>query len=171
MPARHVVTPQTTILRMARRLLCAVAVLGVLFAQPPRAQAQDDTAQAKAHYAKGKEHFNAGRFEDAAREFKKAYLIKRIPGILFNIAQTYRKLGDTKMAIHFFDKFVQEASANDPNRKAAQAILEELKSTAGKEPVEPEPKPAVAKPAAPKPAAPAKPKKKTKGAGELIDVF
>jgi hypothetical protein len=143
MLAHHVVAPNTTILRMARRLLCAVAVLGVLLAQPTRAVAQDDTAQAKAHYAKGKEHFAAGRLDEAAREFKKAYLIKRIPGILFNIAQVYRKLGDTKMAIHFFEKFVQEAPANDPNKKAVAAILEELKAAgaAKPEPVEPAPKP------------------------------
>ena len=141
MPARHVVAPKTTILCTARRLLCAVAVLGVLLARPPSALAQDDTAQAKAHYAKGKEHFAAGRLDEAAREFKKAYLIKRIPGILFNIAQVYRKLGDTKMAIHFFEKFVQEAPATDPNKKAAAAILEELKSAATAKP-KPEPEPA-----------------------------
>jgi hypothetical protein len=147
MPARHVAS-NTSILRMARRLLCAVVVLGVLFARPPSALAQDDTAQAKAHYAKGKEHFAAGRYEEAAREFKKAYLIKRIPGILFNIAQTYRKLGDNKMAIHFFEKFLQEAPANDPNKKAVAAILEELKNAGagggGDEvlpPPKPEPKP------------------------------
>jgi tetratricopeptide (TPR) repeat protein len=153
MLAHHVVAPHPSIVRMARRLLCAVAVLGVLLAQPPRATAQDDTAQAKAHYAKGKEHFAAGRLEEAAREFKKAYLIKRIPGILFNIAQVYRKLGDNKMAIHFFEKFVQEAPATDPNKKAAQAILEELKTAATAKP-EPAPEPTPKPEPRPKPEPP-----------------
>jgi outer membrane biosynthesis protein TonB len=142
MRANHVADPKTTILRTARQLLCAVAVLGVLLGQPSPAAAQDDTAQAKAHYVKGKEHLAAGRLQDAAREFKKAYMIKRIPAILFNIAQVYRKLGDSAMAMHFFEKFIQEAPATDANRKEAKAILDELKA-AGTVKAEPE--------AAPKP--------------------
>ena len=146
MHAHHVADTNTTIHRAARHLLCAIAVLGLLLGQPSRATAQDDTAQAKAHYTKGKEHLAAGRLQDAAREFKKAYMLKRIPAILFNIAQVYRKLGDSAMAMHFFEKFMQEAPAADPNRKEAKAILEELKA-AGIAKAEPEPPPkAVPKP-------------------------
>jgi hypothetical protein len=59
----------------------------------------------------------------------------------------------------------------EPEPKAA-AAPKAAKAPVAARPAAPRaPKPAVAKPAAPKPAAPAKPKKKTKGAGELIDVF
>jgi hypothetical protein len=139
----HRQEPRSTIVtRPAHGILAAVAVLGLLLGQPHLAAAQDDTAQAKAHYVKGKEHLAAGRLEEAAQEFKKAYLLKRIPAILFNIAQVYRKLGDRKMAIHFFDKFLQEAPATDPNRKEAKAIVDALKGAGAPTPTPtPEPRP------------------------------
>jgi hypothetical protein len=146
----HVPHRSTPALAQLRRGLCAAAVLGVLVGQAPRAHAQDETAQAKAHYLKGKEHLKANKLQDAIKEFKKAYLIKRIPAILFNIAQVYRKLGDNSMALHFFEKFVSEAPASDPNKKEAKAIIDELRAAgttpsetpgAGAEPAPPPPPP------------------------------
>ncbi|HEY3353488.1 MAG TPA: tetratricopeptide repeat protein [Polyangia bacterium] len=135
-----------------RRGLCVAIVVGALLGQVPRASAQpDETAQAKAHYLKGKEHLKANQLQDAIKEFKRAYLIKRIPAILFNIAQVYRKLGEGSMALHFFEKFVADAPASDPNRKEAKAIIEELRA-AGTTPSE-KPQPA-ADPTPPPPTPP-----------------
>src|SRR5579885_378365 len=92
--------------------------------------AQDDAAQkqAKEHYQKGMVYFQSGDYPNAVSELKQAYQIKRIPGLLFNIGQTYRKMDDTDMAIFYFDKFLKEAPPNAPQRPEAEKILSELRA-------------------------------------------
>src|SRR5262249_53360451 len=109
----------------------AALVLTVLSGSHPSYAQDDATKQARDHYQKGMVYFQSGDYPNAVAELKQAYQIKRIPGLLFNIGQTYRKMDDTDMSIFYFDKFLKEAPANAPQRADAEKILGELRAKKG----------------------------------------
>lgn len=137
-----------------------------LFSRPAAAEEEDPeiTAEAKKHYKLGQDAFAAGQYDLAIKELKRAYVLKRIPAILVNIAMTYRKTKDYEMATYFYRKFLAEAPPEDKQRQQVEAAIGEVdkeKTAAAAPPMAPA-KPAVeaAKPAVEpaKPAvAPAKP--------------
>ncbi|HJZ85835.1 MAG TPA: tetratricopeptide repeat protein [Polyangia bacterium] len=115
--------------RSAIRAVLLSALAYVLLPTTP-SFAQEDlaTKQAKQHFQKGMQYFQAGDFPNAVTELKEAYKIKRLPALLFNIGQTYRKMDDTDTAIFYFEKFLKESPPNAPNRGEAEKILAELKA-------------------------------------------
>ncbi len=136
---------------------------------PSLAYGQDEdpevVAEAKKHYKLGQDAYAEAKYDVAIKELKKAYLLKRIPAILVNIASTYRKTHDYEMALYFYRKFLSESAPDDKQRPSVETALVETEKErdAANQPKQLEPaKPAVemAKPAAEpvKPAAePAKP--------------
>lgn len=111
------------------------------------------TAMAKQHFKMGQEAYAAGKYEVAIKELKKAYVLKRIPAILVNIAMTYRKTKDYDMAVYFYKKFLAEAPPDEKSRPKIEQELSETEQerTAALTPQQLEPaKPAfeMAKPAA-----------------------
>lgn len=142
----------------------AAAVLSVFLPVAPHCPigpqavlAEDDdpevTRMAKEHYKLGLDAFNAGKFDQAIKELKKAYMLKRLPAILLNIGLSYRKTKDFDMALYFYKKYLQEAPAEDKGRPAAESALGEIEAerAAAKAPQAPAAKPAV-EAAQPKPA-------------------
>jgi hypothetical protein len=125
------------------------------------------TSQAKLHFRLGQEAFAAGKYDLAIKELKRAYVLKRIPAILVNIAMTYRKTKDYEMAVYFYKKFLAEAPADDKQRPKIDSEIAEVeaeqKAASQPQQLEParpavemaKPAPAVeaAKPAAAKPVA------------------
>jgi len=95
----------------------------------PSAEAQEEdpeiTNMAKQHYKLGQDAYAAGKYDVAIKELKKAYVLKRIPAILVNIAMTYRKTKDYDMAVYFFKKFLAEAPADDKGRPGVETQLAE----------------------------------------------
>src|SRR5690242_7616543 len=89
------------------------AALAVLLVCAPVARAQEEdadaTRQAKEHYKLGLDAYKAGKYDVAIKELKKAYLLKRLPPLLLNIGATYRKLGDLDSALHYYQKYLEEA--------------------------------------------------------------
>src|SRR5262249_42724571 len=119
--------------RMAIRA-ASIAALVLTFLSGTRltfVQDEAATKQAKEHYQKGMVYFQNGDYPNAVAELKQAYQIKRLPTLLFNIGQTYRKMDDTDMAIFYFDKFLKEAPPNAPQRAEADKILGELRAKKG----------------------------------------
>lgn len=141
------------------------------FSRPAAAEEEDPeiTAEAKKHYKLGQDAFAAGQYDMAIKELKRAYVLKRIPAILVNIAMTYRKTKDFEMATYFYRKFLAEAPPEDKQRQQVEAAIGEVekeKTAAAAPPMAPA-KPAVeaAKPAV-EPAKPAvAPAKPAEGAG------
>ncbi len=93
----------------------------------------EDRAAARQHFERGRTAYDAGQHESAIKELKQAYMISRKAGILFNLGQTYLKVGDTGLALHFFGKFMAEAEADDPNRPVADAAIRDLQAKAASE--------------------------------------
>jgi tetratricopeptide (TPR) repeat protein len=83
------------------------------------------TAEAKKHYKMGQDAYAEGKYEVAIKELKKAYLLKRIPAILVNIAMTYRKTKDFDMSLYFYKKYLTEAPADDKQRPSVDTAIVE----------------------------------------------
>lgn len=146
---------------MRKFVLIAATVLALLAPASAFAEEEDPeiTNQAKQHFKLGQEAYAAGKYELAIKELKRAYVLKRLPAILVNIAMTYRKTKDYDMALYFYRKFLAEAPADDKQRGKAEQELAEIEQErlAANQPPPLEPaKPAVeaAKPAV-EPAKPA----------------
>ena len=96
--------------------------------------------------------YTEGKYDLAIKELKRAYVLKRIPAILVNIAMTYRKTKDYEMAIYFYKKFLAEVPADEKQRASIETAIGEVEKerTAASQPQQLAPaKPAVeaAKPA------------------------
>ncbi len=123
---------------------------------PSVAYADDEdpevVAEAKKHYKLGQDAYTEGKYDVAIKELKKAYLLKRIPAILVNIAMTYRKTHDYEMSLYFYKKFITESTPDDKQRPSVEVAIGETEKErdAANQPKNLEPaKPAVemAKPA------------------------
>jgi tetratricopeptide (TPR) repeat protein len=72
----------------------------------PVAAASEKEREARAHFQTGEAHFKAGAFDDALAAYQAGYDAKPLPGVLVNIAQCQRRLGDLKAARATYQKFV-----------------------------------------------------------------
>src|SRR5688572_19957989 len=85
-----------------------------------------DEATARKKYEAGERAYNLGEFDKAITLFKEAYADWAEPAFLFNIAQTYRQMGDCKQAQFFYKRFLA-LKANDtkkPMKPEFQAEVE-----------------------------------------------
>ena len=88
----------------------------VLLALPVRAQTPGE--QARAAYDAGSSEYDLGHYRSALSDFEKAFRIRHIPALLFNIAQCHRMLGEMKDAATVYRSFI----AKDPqNARVPQA--------------------------------------------------
>lgn len=90
--------------------LCSSAV----YAQPVE-------QQAKAQALEGKKAFDTGQFADAITHYSAAYKLKPAPGLLFNLAQSHRRLAHFDEALSYFRRYLE---TNPP--KAQAAAVEKL---------------------------------------------
>jgi tetratricopeptide (TPR) repeat protein len=97
--------------------LCSTAV-------PARAQ------DFRTHYELAMALYNAQKYEDAVPEFKAAYEIEHKPGLLFNIAQSYRKAGRPREAIAYYDQYLSSDPRLDTDtRRKVDGYLAEARNT------------------------------------------
>lgn len=98
-----------------------------------RAAAADDaltkptSASALQHFEEGKKHFFNREWKDAVDEFKAGARDQSLPIFDFNLAQTYRQLGDFDAAIWHYEHFLQAHPAADHFRTTAEKNLAEMK--------------------------------------------
>jgi tetratricopeptide (TPR) repeat protein len=92
---------------------------------PPAGDADAKKAEAKALYEKGLSHYNLGEFDLAIEAFRKAYAISQAPGLLFNIAQSFRLKKDYEQATYFYTTYLR-LKPDAPNRADVEARLKEM---------------------------------------------
>ena len=102
--------------RLPRLLLILSLLLAGAHAQA------DETARAKAHFVKGEAHFSLGEFRAALDEYRRAYLLRPLPPLLFNMAQCHRHLGELERAGFLLRRFLESKPAA-AQREQAQAVL------------------------------------------------
>src|SRR6516165_9169885 len=92
---------------------------------PAGGDAGDKKARAKALYEKGLSHYNLGEFNEAVNAFREAYAIEAAPGLLFNMAQSFRLKKDYEQAIYFYQTYLR-LKPDASNRADVEARLQEM---------------------------------------------
>jgi tetratricopeptide (TPR) repeat protein len=96
--------------RVAVVVLCSLAGLLVagtsLAQQPPSEEVQ---AEARARLREGVKAYEAKRYKDAVDAFLAANRLVPNPGLSFNTAKAYEKLGDSAGALSFFRDYLRRA--------------------------------------------------------------
>jgi len=115
-----------------KNALWTVALGALLCSTPALAQQGDDDAEvtkmAKEHYKAGLDAYKSGKYDVAIKELKKAYLLKRLPALLLNIGATYRKMGDLDLALHFYQKYLEEAPPEARDRADVEKTVVDIKA-------------------------------------------
>jgi tetratricopeptide (TPR) repeat protein len=115
---------------MTKTILLAtlLATATTALAQPaptPPSDADQKRAEAKALYEKGLSHYNLGEFDEAIKAFRAAYAISQAPGLLFNIAQSFRLKKDYEQATYFYTTYLR-LKPDAPNRADVEERLKEM---------------------------------------------
>lgn len=145
----------------ALRIL-ALCLLGVVPAGTALASSADDSSStllAKIHLQAGVAHFNAGEYADAEREMLRAYSLRHVPELKYNLAQCQERLGALDRALVSYQEYLRDRpdapDALEVQRRTA-SLQERIKSGAlPKPPASAEPPPASAVVSEPAPSAPA----------------
>jgi tetratricopeptide (TPR) repeat protein len=111
-------------------LSCRPSVMAAPAPPPPSPEAVRRD-EAKAEFNQGNTAYNLGKYEDAVAHFEKAYSLSRVPEILFNLGQCYRKRWEDekksdlgRRALHYYQALVREAPGSRVRADADQFIAE-----------------------------------------------
>lgn len=103
-----------TRLIVAALALCLVVVAPASAAPPP---SPGDRANAQALNNKAIDLYQAGRFEEAAVNFERAYLLAGDPDVLWNLARSLQRNGQLEKAKGYFEELVLKFPGFDPTRR------------------------------------------------------
>ncbi len=92
------------------------------------APTSDEVARAKVHYQAGKTHYDLGNYSEAIREFAAGYALAPKPEFLINLGQAYRASGDLRTAIDMYQRYLEKAPANAPQRTQVQGLVADLRA-------------------------------------------
>jgi tetratricopeptide (TPR) repeat protein len=113
--------------------LAVTAVAGTARAAPtaPPAAEAARREEAKAAFGRGNAAYNLGKYPEAIAEFEKAYALSRLPDILFNLGQCYRKQWEAehrselgRRALHYYEALAREAPQSRFRADADQFVGE-----------------------------------------------
>lgn len=125
--------PRSQLPALVSALLVAAAGTSTLSALPAHAHAQPpaDAAEpdpdARAAFESAREAYSAGRYEDALRDFRRAYELSRRSLLLYNIGAAAERLARDEEAIEAYRAFVA-AEPEHPSRAEAQRRIEVLEA-------------------------------------------
>jgi tetratricopeptide (TPR) repeat protein len=123
------------------------AIVVILLGAQPTARADVDDREARAHFHRAERAYGLGRIEEALEGYQAAYDARHLPGFLFNIAQCHRRLQQPDRAVHYYERYLEVAATDSPNRALARRLLDEQRalvrprSVPGSPPSEVEPPP------------------------------
>lgn len=70
------------------------------------------------HYQRGLRSYERGDYEVAVREFQRAFAIRQMPKLLFNLGQAHRKLGHAKEALGYLQNYLRVEPSPSPETRA-----------------------------------------------------
>jgi tetratricopeptide (TPR) repeat protein len=108
-----------------KQRLVAVLVLGCISSQVADARNRRGDPDVEALVAKAQHTYDQGRFEEAAQIYATAYQREPLPGLLFNLGQCQRQLGDRARAAYFFHRYL-DLAPKGRHAPVARALLEQL---------------------------------------------
>ena len=113
-----------------------------------RVKSAGDRATAEDQYRSAVIDFNAGKYAVAAEDFQRSYQAVADPALLYHIAEAWRRAGDGKAAIRWYESYLREVPAS-AMRPAVEAHLATLRALAAGKPAPVSPPSATARPATP----------------------
>jgi tetratricopeptide (TPR) repeat protein len=133
----------TTVATVALAVLIA-SMVATLAGDGRAAAAADQAAarrdEARAAFARGNTAYNLAKYADAIAEFERAYALSRLPEILFNLGQCYRKQWEAEQrselgrrALHYYEAVIREAPSAKVRPDAEQFITEMTPAVAAAE--------------------------------------
>jgi hypothetical protein len=84
--------------------------------------------RAEEAFWEGKRHYDSGEFDQALQQFQEAYRLVGDPDLVYDIAQTNRRLGNCSLALEAYRRFVQAAPVS-PRTTLAEEQITLLKSS------------------------------------------
>ncbi len=111
---------------MSWRLPLAVIVCLALLPFPAAARSAADR-KVEALVKEAQALYEKGDFRKSAETLLRAYEIKPLPKLLFNVARTWDKAGDEDNAIRYYQRYIDTGADADLVRKASNAV-DRLKS-------------------------------------------
>ncbi len=108
------------------RIGLLIVAFACLTATADRAFA-DETAAAKLHVKRANTAFYLQRYEEAAKEYEKAFELKDAPGLLFNIGQAYRLSGQLVKALGAYRSYNARVPDAE-NRAEVVALIADVKN-------------------------------------------
>lgn len=115
-----------------KKLTSATLALTLTLAVP-FARADDNEAKAKALYKTGVGHYAKGEYKAAIKDLKAADELVQSPALAFNIAQSYRLLGDCKEALSWYRAYLDRDPLAPNKDKVNEHIASMLKCLPKKE--------------------------------------
>ena len=117
----------------ARSICClGLCVAAAAHAEPPTTDGAQPSPQenqeATRAFLSGKDYFESERFAEAQEQFQKAYVLTNDPALLYNLGQTYRKMGRCPEARQAYEQFLR-AAPSSPLTERAQRHLVALRSS------------------------------------------
>jgi tetratricopeptide (TPR) repeat protein len=103
--------------------ILAILVIGLTAGS---AQAEKPRDEARRHFRAAEAHMQHDRYEEAIAEYRAAYALVSSPALLYNIAQAYRRKGDTAAALEHYRMYLDKA----PDGEAAAAAREHIAALA-----------------------------------------
>jgi tetratricopeptide (TPR) repeat protein len=89
---------------------------------------EEKTESAKKAFGEGKTLFELGKFEQALVHFQRAYELKPVPLLLFNIGQCHRQIGNHQEAVFTLTSFLEQVP-DSPDRALVEDLISDPPST------------------------------------------
>jgi hypothetical protein len=113
-----------------RRALWVVGLSVALFSSPAIPQPKvpaDQERRAKELFADAEAYYRLQYYERALELYREAYLLARVPAMLYNIGQCYRQLGRYEEALKSYRAYLSD-SPNTPIREVVEILIAESES-------------------------------------------
>jgi hypothetical protein len=105
-----------------------ILVLAAILVSAPDQASAESLSTAEARFREGLDAYDAHEYDRAATKFEESYRASSKPELLFNIAQTYRLLGDCRRALERLDTFIAAVPPTHPLLPRVRAAREQIGS-------------------------------------------
>src|SRR5437660_3333773 len=118
------------------------------FLRTSSAQTPSRAGESIEHTRQGNELYRSGLYDQAIDEYKVAYELSPLPGLLFNLGQAYRQNGDKRDALAAYRAFLAR-KLNGRASDEARRYRDELERQIGADEATPAPRAAALEPEVP----------------------
>ena len=112
---------------MACSIRTDVLCLTLLLSGLASAATPSSEAAARAAATEAKKAFDLGDFSHAIEHYETAYKLKPAPGLLFNLGQSHRRVGNLEKAKFYFRRYL-ESNPPEAQAKATEEVLAQVEA-------------------------------------------